>query len=154
MENDVKRPLPAILSHANGAGARHRSPIYHPDRADWDKFTRQEVITDALIHGREVEDAVFDATDAIMKAANAANPKTSNSHWKLFKPRWNSACHQAQKEQRRTSGNEQADIVARSATTELSITVPLCDMNRVIQHRMDNAWQNHGICRLITNCIA
>ncbi|GFX90668.1 RNase H domain-containing protein [Trichonephila clavipes] len=39
-----------------------------------------------------------------------------------------------------SQGNEQADIVARSATTELPITVPLCDMKRVIQHRIDNAW--------------
>ncbi|GFS79461.1 RNase H domain-containing protein [Trichonephila clavipes] len=39
------------------------------------------------------------------------------------------------------TGNEQADIVARSATTELPLTVPLCDMKRVIQHRIDNAWQ-------------
>ncbi|GFT47178.1 RNase H domain-containing protein [Trichonephila clavipes] len=38
------------------------------------------------------------------------------------------------------TGNEQADIVAQSATTELPITVPLCDMKRVIQHCIDNAW--------------
>ncbi|GFT63627.1 RNase H domain-containing protein [Trichonephila clavipes] len=39
------------------------------------------------------------------------------------------------------TGNEQADIVARSATTELPLAVPLCDMKRVIQHHIDNAWQ-------------
>ncbi|GFY29836.1 RNase H domain-containing protein [Trichonephila clavipes] len=39
------------------------------------------------------------------------------------------------------TGNEQADIVGRSATTELPLTVPLCDKKRVIQHRIDNAWQ-------------
>ncbi|GFW43271.1 RNase H domain-containing protein [Trichonephila clavipes] len=39
------------------------------------------------------------------------------------------------------TGNEQADIVARSVTTELPITVPLCDMKLVIQYRIDNAWQ-------------
>ncbi|GFX34535.1 RNase H domain-containing protein [Trichonephila clavipes] len=38
-------------------------------------------------------------------------------------------------------GNEQADSVAQSATTELPITVPLCDMKRDIQHRFYNAWQ-------------
>ncbi|GFU86896.1 RNase H domain-containing protein [Trichonephila clavipes] len=42
------------------------------------------------------------------------------------------------------TGNEQADIVARSATTKLPLTVPLCDMKRVIQHRIDNAWQESG----------
>ncbi|GFW53036.1 RNase H domain-containing protein [Trichonephila clavipes] len=39
------------------------------------------------------------------------------------------------------TGNKQADIVARSATTELPPAVPLCDMKRVIQHRIHNAWQ-------------
>ncbi|GFU91513.1 RNase H domain-containing protein [Trichonephila clavipes] len=39
------------------------------------------------------------------------------------------------------TGNEQADMVARSATTELPITVPLCDMKRVILHRTDSVWQ-------------
>ncbi|GFU04143.1 RNase H domain-containing protein [Trichonephila clavipes] len=39
------------------------------------------------------------------------------------------------------TGNEQADLVARSETTELPLTVLLCDMKRVIQHRIDNSWQ-------------
>ncbi|GFW30166.1 RNase H domain-containing protein [Trichonephila clavipes] len=39
------------------------------------------------------------------------------------------------------TGNERADIVTRSATTELPLTVPLCDMKRVIQHHIDNARQ-------------
>ncbi|GFV45514.1 RNase H domain-containing protein [Trichonephila clavipes] len=39
------------------------------------------------------------------------------------------------------TGKEQTDIVARSATTELPITVPLCDMKRIIQLRIDNVWQ-------------
>ncbi|GFW31116.1 RNase H domain-containing protein [Trichonephila clavipes] len=39
------------------------------------------------------------------------------------------------------TGNKQADIAARSATTDLPLTTPLCDMKRVIQHRIDNAWQ-------------
>ncbi|GFW42497.1 RNase H domain-containing protein [Trichonephila clavipes] len=29
----------------------------------------------------------------------------------------------------------------RSATTELPLRVPHCNMKRVIQHRIDNAWQ-------------
>ncbi|GFX13927.1 RNase H domain-containing protein [Trichonephila clavipes] len=33
------------------------------------------------------------------------------------------------------------DIVVQSATTELRITVPLCETKRVIQHRIDNAWR-------------
>ncbi|GFX90663.1 putative RNA-directed DNA polymerase from transposon X-element [Trichonephila clavipes] len=39
-----------------------------------------------------------------MKAADAAILKTSNSHRKLCKPWWNSACHQAKTEQRRAWG--------------------------------------------------
>ncbi|GFU08301.1 RNase H domain-containing protein [Trichonephila clavipes] len=39
------------------------------------------------------------------------------------------------------TGNKQADIVARSATTELSPTLALCDMKCVIEHRIHNAWQ-------------
>ncbi|GFT47170.1 putative RNA-directed DNA polymerase from transposon X-element [Trichonephila clavipes] len=39
------------------------------------------------------------------------------------------------------TGNEQAGTVARSATTELPLTVRDCDMKRVIQHCIDNAWQ-------------
>ncbi|GFU92510.1 hypothetical protein TNCV_4794391 [Trichonephila clavipes] len=37
--------------------------------------------------------------------------------------------------------NEEADIAAWSATTDLSITVPIFDMKRVIQHHLDSAWQ-------------
>ncbi|GFX53846.1 RNase H domain-containing protein [Trichonephila clavipes] len=33
------------------------------------------------------------------------------------------------------TGNEKVDLVASSATTELLLTVPLCDMKRVIQQR-------------------
>ncbi|GFX53863.1 hypothetical protein TNCV_1598091 [Trichonephila clavipes] len=39
-----------------------------------------------------------------MKAADAAIPKTSNSHRKLCKPWWNSACHQAKKDKTVFSG--------------------------------------------------
>ncbi|GFX53859.1 RNase H domain-containing protein [Trichonephila clavipes] len=38
-------------------------------------------------------------------------------------------------------GNEHTDNAARSAKTDLSLTVPLCDMKRVIQHRIDSTWQ-------------
>ncbi|GFT15442.1 RNase H domain-containing protein [Trichonephila clavipes] len=38
-------------------------------------------------------------------------------------------------------GNEQVGIAARSATTHLLLTVPLCDMKRIIQHHIDSAWQ-------------
>ncbi|GFU66916.1 hypothetical protein TNCV_4295691 [Trichonephila clavipes] len=69
--------------------------------ADWDKFTRQAVITEELVLSREVHDAVLNVTDAVMKAANAEIPKASSSHRKLCKPWWNSACYQAKKKQRR-----------------------------------------------------
>ncbi|GFX98447.1 RNase H domain-containing protein [Trichonephila clavipes] len=39
------------------------------------------------------------------------------------------------------TGNEQMDIAARSATIDLPLTVPLCDMKRVIQHHINSAWQ-------------
>ncbi|GFW74641.1 putative RNA-directed DNA polymerase from transposon X-element [Trichonephila clavipes] len=84
--------------HFPGAGARHRPPTYNFHRADRDKFTRQAVITEELVLCREVDDAVLNVTDAIMKAADAAIPKTSNSHRKLCKPWWNSPCHQSKKE--------------------------------------------------------
>ncbi|GFU95507.1 RNase H domain-containing protein [Trichonephila clavipes] len=38
------------------------------------------------------------------------------------------------------TGNEQAENVARSAKTELPLTVPLRDIKRVIQNRIVNAW--------------
>ncbi|GFX47404.1 RNase H domain-containing protein [Trichonephila clavipes] len=40
----------------------------------------------------------------------------------------------------RIVGNEQANIAARSATTDLPLTVRLCDMKRVIQHYIDSAF--------------
>ncbi|GFV48902.1 putative RNA-directed DNA polymerase from transposon X-element [Trichonephila clavipes] len=49
----------------------------------------------------EVDDVVLNVTDAIIKTGDAAIPKTLNSHRKLCKSWWNSACHQAKKEQRR-----------------------------------------------------
>ncbi|GFW86100.1 putative RNA-directed DNA polymerase from transposon X-element [Trichonephila clavipes] len=42
-------------------------------------------------------DAVFNVTEAIRNAADAAIPKTSNFSRKLCKPWWNSACQQAKK---------------------------------------------------------
>ncbi|GFY31925.1 putative RNA-directed DNA polymerase from transposon X-element [Trichonephila clavipes] len=96
--------FPLLVSHVNGAGTRFRPPTYHFHRADWDKFTRLAIITGTMVQNRAVDEAVFNVTEAIRNAADAAIPRTSNSPRKLCKPWWNASCQQAKKEQRRAWG--------------------------------------------------
>ncbi|GFW67633.1 putative RNA-directed DNA polymerase from transposon BS [Trichonephila clavipes] len=78
--------FPLLVSHVNGAGTRFRPPTYHFHRADWDKFTRFAIITGTMVQNRPVDEAVFNVTEAIRNAADAAITKTSNSSRKLCKP--------------------------------------------------------------------
>ncbi|GFV44604.1 putative RNA-directed DNA polymerase from transposon X-element [Trichonephila clavipes] len=96
--------FPLLVAHVNGAGTRFRPPTYHFHRADWDKFTRLAIITGTMVQNRAVDAAVFNVTEAIRNAADAAIPRTSNSPRKLCKPWWNASCQQAKKEQRRAWG--------------------------------------------------
>ncbi|GFW57093.1 hypothetical protein TNCV_1116211 [Trichonephila clavipes] len=105
--------FPLLVSHVNGAGTRFRPPTYHFHRADWDKFTRLAIITGTMVQNRAVVEAVFNVTEAIRNAADAAIPRTSNSPRKLCKPWWNASCQQAKKEQRRAWG-----IFRRYPTTD------------------------------------
>ncbi|GFX25534.1 putative RNA-directed DNA polymerase from transposon X-element [Trichonephila clavipes] len=66
-----------------------------------------------MVQNRAVDEAVFNVTEAIRNAANAAIPKTSNSPRKLCKPWWNASCQQAKMEQRRAWG-----IFRRYTTTD------------------------------------
>ncbi|GFV77841.1 probable RNA-directed DNA polymerase from transposon X-element [Trichonephila clavipes] len=67
--------FPLLVSHVNGAGTRFRPPTYHFHRADWDKFTRLAIITGTMVQNRAVDEAVFNVTEAIRNAADAAIPK-------------------------------------------------------------------------------
>ncbi|GFT57516.1 putative RNA-directed DNA polymerase from transposon X-element [Trichonephila clavipes] len=66
-----------------------------------------------MVQNRAVDEAVFNVTEAIRNAADAAIPRTSNSPRKLCKPWWNASCQQAKKEQRRAWG-----IFRRYPTTD------------------------------------
>ncbi|GFT64112.1 putative RNA-directed DNA polymerase from transposon X-element [Trichonephila clavipes] len=66
-----------------------------------------------MVQDGTINDAVFNVTEAIRHAADAAIPKTSNFSRKLCKPWWNSACQQAKKEKRRRWG-----IFRRYPTTD------------------------------------
>ncbi|GFV93012.1 probable RNA-directed DNA polymerase from transposon X-element [Trichonephila clavipes] len=66
-----------------------------------------------MVQNRAVDEAVFNVTEAIRNAADAAIPRTSNYPRKLCKPWWNSSCQHAKKEQRRTWG-----IFRRYPTTD------------------------------------
>ncbi|GFX63660.1 putative RNA-directed DNA polymerase from transposon X-element [Trichonephila clavipes] len=57
-----------------------------------------------MVQNRAVDEAVFNFTEAIRNAADAAIPKTSNSPRKLCTPWRNASCQQAKKEQRRAWG--------------------------------------------------
>ncbi|GFV77800.1 RNA-directed DNA polymerase from mobile element jockey [Trichonephila clavipes] len=105
--------FPLLVSHVNGAGTRFRPPTYHFHRADWDQFTRLAIISGTMVQNWAVDEAVFNVTEAIRNAADAAIPKTSNSPRKLCKPWWNASCQQAKKEQRRAWG-----IFRRYPTTD------------------------------------
>ncbi|GFX10892.1 putative RNA-directed DNA polymerase from transposon BS [Trichonephila clavipes] len=50
-----------------------------------------------MVQNRAVDEAVFNVTEAIRNAADAAIPRTSNSPRKLCKPWWNASCQQAKK---------------------------------------------------------
>ncbi|GFU21467.1 probable RNA-directed DNA polymerase from transposon X-element [Trichonephila clavipes] len=100
-------------SHPSDSKLRFRPPTYHFLRGDWDKFTRLAIITGTMVQNRAVDEAVFNVTEAIRNAADAAIPKTSNSPRKLCKPWWNASCQQAKKEQRRAWG-----IFRRYPTTD------------------------------------
>ncbi|GFX24541.1 putative RNA-directed DNA polymerase from transposon X-element [Trichonephila clavipes] len=50
-----------------------------------------------MVQNRAVDEAVFNVTEAIRNAADAAIPKTSNSPRKLCKPWWNASCQQAKR---------------------------------------------------------
>ncbi|GFX63645.1 probable RNA-directed DNA polymerase from transposon X-element [Trichonephila clavipes] len=71
--------FPLLVSHVNGAGTRFRPPTYHFHRADWDQFTRLAIISGTMVQNWAVDEAVFNVTEAIRNAADAAIPKTSNS---------------------------------------------------------------------------
>ncbi|GFX25553.1 putative RNA-directed DNA polymerase from transposon X-element [Trichonephila clavipes] len=96
--------FPLLVSHVNGARTSFRPPTYHFHRADWDKFTRLAIISGTMVQDRAVVEAVFNVTEAIRNAADAAIPRTSNYPRKLCKPWWNASCQQAKKEQRRAWG--------------------------------------------------
>ncbi|GFU66291.1 RNase H domain-containing protein [Trichonephila clavipes] len=66
-----------------------------------------------MVQNRAVDEAVFNITEAIRNAADAAIPRTSNSPRKLCKPCWNASCQKAKKEQRRAWG-----IFRRYPTTD------------------------------------
>ncbi|GFW35798.1 probable RNA-directed DNA polymerase from transposon X-element [Trichonephila clavipes] len=66
-----------------------------------------------MVQNRAVDEAVFNVTEAIRNAADAAIPRTSNYPRKLCKPWWNASCQQAKKEQRRAWG-----IFRRYPTTD------------------------------------
>ncbi|GFY24869.1 putative RNA-directed DNA polymerase from transposon X-element [Trichonephila clavipes] len=90
--------FPLLVSHVNRAGTQVRAPTYHFHRADWDKFTRLAVITGTIVQNRAVDDAILNVTEAIRDAADAANPKTSNSTRKLCKPQGVGTRRQCQRE--------------------------------------------------------
>ncbi|GFU50710.1 probable RNA-directed DNA polymerase from transposon X-element [Trichonephila clavipes] len=64
--------FPLLVSHVNGSGTRFRPPTYHFHRADWDKFTQKAIITGTMFQNRASIEAVFNVTEAIRNAADAA----------------------------------------------------------------------------------
>ncbi|GFT55192.1 putative RNA-directed DNA polymerase from transposon X-element [Trichonephila clavipes] len=71
-------------------------------------------VNGTMVQNWAVDEAVFNVTEAIRNAADAAIPKTPNSPRKLCKPWWNASCQQAKKkEQRRAWG-----IFRRYPTTD------------------------------------
>ncbi|GFX25589.1 probable RNA-directed DNA polymerase from transposon X-element [Trichonephila clavipes] len=107
--------FPLLVSHVNGAGTRFRPPTYHFHRADWDQFTRLAIISGTMVQNRAVDEAVFNVTEAIRSAADAAIPKTSNSPRKLCKPWWNASCQQAK---RNKGGRGYVSSITSSTTSQ------------------------------------
>ncbi|GFW95677.1 putative RNA-directed DNA polymerase from transposon X-element [Trichonephila clavipes] len=102
-----------------------------------------------MVQNRAVDAAVFNVTEAIRNAADAAIPRTSNSPRKLCKPWWNASCQQAKKEQRRawgifrrhpTSDNliafKRAKALARRIRRQCQrILDPVCVFNHIVNYQ-------------------
>ncbi|GFV89076.1 putative RNA-directed DNA polymerase from transposon X-element [Trichonephila clavipes] len=107
--------FPLLVSHVTGTGVRNCPPTYRFHRADWETFTRLAVITGIMVQDGTLNDAVFNVTEAIRNAADAAIPKTSNSPRKLCKPWWNASCQQAK---RNKGGRGYVSSITSSTTSE------------------------------------
>ncbi|GFX80865.1 probable RNA-directed DNA polymerase from transposon BS [Trichonephila clavipes] len=107
--------FPLLVSHVNGAGTHFRPPTYHFHRADWDQFTRLAIISGTMVQNGAVDEAVFNVTETIRNAADAAIPKTSNSPRKLCKPCWTIP---ANKPKRNKGGRGYVSSITSSTTSQ------------------------------------
>ncbi|GFW10289.1 hypothetical protein TNCV_4812571 [Trichonephila clavipes] len=102
-----------------------------------------------MVQNGAVDEAVFNVTEAIRNAADAAIPRTSNYPQKLCKPWWNASRQQAKKAQRRawgifrrypTSDNliafKRAKALARRIRRQCQrILDPVCVFNHIVNYQ-------------------
>ncbi|GBO12206.1 hypothetical protein AVEN_19175-1 [Araneus ventricosus] len=92
--------FPIILSYSNDDVTYPQRPKrYIFNKADWTLFSQMALISKQLVEKESIDDVVYEITDILMTAADAAIPKTSGKIPKNWKPWWNEECGIAEKRQ-------------------------------------------------------
>ncbi|GBN63194.1 hypothetical protein AVEN_274948-1 [Araneus ventricosus] len=92
--------FPIILSYSNDDVTYPQRPKrYIFNKADWTLFSQTALISKQLVEKESIDDVVYELTDILMTAADAAIPKTSGKIPKNWKPWWNEECGIAEKNQ-------------------------------------------------------
>ena len=95
--------FPLFLSYHDFNHNNHKIPRYTHDRADWNTFTINAIITHAMTEG-DINTAVNVVTKNIIKAADLSIPKSSGQPRKHSRPWWNDDCQLAKKKQQKVWG--------------------------------------------------
>ncbi|GBN35013.1 hypothetical protein AVEN_183830-1 [Araneus ventricosus] len=99
--------FPIILSYSDDDVTYPERPKrYIFNKADWTLFSQMTLISKQLVEKESIDDVVYEITDILMTAADAAIPKTSRKIPKNWKPWWNAECGIADKKQTKGIGSD------------------------------------------------
>ena len=92
--------FPLFLSFHDFNHSNNKNPRYIYDKANWDTFTLNAIITPAMTEG-DINRAITLITQNIIKAADLSIPKSSGRPRKHSRPWWNNECQLAKKRQQK-----------------------------------------------------
>ncbi|GBO38956.1 putative RNA-directed DNA polymerase from transposon X-element [Araneus ventricosus] len=93
--------FPLIVSYDDSGGAIQYPPRYLFQRADWAKFMQLANVTEPMVCTADITEAVQNAVDSIINAANHSIPKCSPRLRKFRRPWWNEACRDSRREEKK-----------------------------------------------------
>ncbi|GBO31552.1 hypothetical protein AVEN_167783-1 [Araneus ventricosus] len=105
--------FPIIVSYADSGGAIQYPPRYLFQRADWGSFMQLADITESMVSTADITEAVQNVVDCLRNAADNTIIKCSPRLRKFRRPRWNEACRDSRREEKRLW-----NIFRRYPTTE------------------------------------